>query len=103
MRGFVAAAIGLMMVVGSAQAEEDSCVPLATLAKSIMSGRQNGAEMSNMVGIIRDGKSSPEFKKLAKALIISAFESPRFSTEDMKGRSITDFQNKVYLECTKNS
>lgn len=73
----------------------ESCTSISGLAKSIMKARQNGGEMSVMMGI-------SEGNPLAKMLVKAAFEEPFYSTDEYKERAVIEFSNKVMLICMRD-
>ena len=78
---------------------EDTCELLSDLAKTIMTKRQDGASMTDMMAIVGDQDSAAS--KVTKAMIIGAYEVPAYSTDKVKQNAITDFSNQVALECYK--
>lgn len=85
-------------VFSGADEPATGCEVISRLAKSIMQARQSGVSMSEMMGI---AARDEDFKALAEALVIDAYDSPRYSTDGMKQRSIEDFENNVFLQCIK--
>lgn len=83
-------------------AEDDwyaRCESLASLAEVVMRNRQDGVAMSKMM------KNTPKtiFKSVIESLIITAYDTPRFSTKKMQQRATEDFRDEIYLECIKQS
>lgn len=68
------------------------CREIGTLAESIMTNRQNGTSIVQMMDIA-DGNG------LAQSLVVAAYEEPRFSTPRYQAESISDFRDRAYLEC----
>lgn len=62
-----------------------------TVAFLIMSSRQNGENIGQMI------KESPK----SKGLIMRAYEQPRFDSDEYKKKAIKDFENEIILECLK--
>jgi len=73
-----------------------TCGSVGELATTIMESRQSGVSMAKMMGAV-----SGEENSLAEKLIISAYDSPRYSTERMQKRTVEEFRDEVYLECVK--
>lgn len=78
----------------------DTCAAMQRLAKSIMTARQNGFAMSDMMSK-SDASGDAIVKKLDESLIIYAYSLPRYSTNEMQQKSIEDFGNDTYLQCAK--
>ena len=72
------------------------CSSVSTTAKEIMKARQNGVAMSKLIEIFKK-----EDAAIFRRLTISAYESPRYSTEAMQEKSIQDFENEAFLDCYK--
>ena len=75
----------------TAQAES-YCAQLGQLAYNVMSHRQAGTTMSELMGMV-------EGDKLAIALVRDAYNEPRFSTPEFKQKSMQDFRNDVEALC----
>lgn len=79
----------------AAQTESDYmelCREISTLAESIMSNRQSGTSIVQMMDIA-DGNG------LAQSLVAAAYEEPRYSTPQYQAEAISDFRDQAYLEC----
>lgn len=83
---------------GQAVAGQGSCEVIGILAKSVMSARQGGVPMQDVLG---HGGDSKEVDELTRLLAIAAYEQPRFSSKDYQDRATTEFQNQMYLACMK--
>lgn len=99
--------LALVFVVGNTDAQastelndQDGCELLGSLSKAIMSARQRNMPMQDLM---RDffGDNS-QFDNVARGIVIDAYETPLFNTEQNKKVAITEFQNKWYLECVKS-
>lgn len=53
--------------------------------------------MSQMMEVEID----PKIKIHVDNLIIMAYDSPRYSTEEMQKRSVDEFRDQAYLSCAK--
>lgn len=71
-------------------------------AKYIMEARQNGAPMSDAMKIASNGDSGPKLKELMRSIVVSAYETPRFGSKQLKDSAVSEFENKVYLSCIKS-
>jgi hypothetical protein len=74
----------------------ESCGNFGKVAKMIMEKRQSGASMAKMMEAITDIDNS-----VVEMMIMSAYDRPRYSTEQMQQRTIEEFRDDVYLECVK--
>lgn len=78
-----------------AQETKDPCIIWGELAATIMELRQEGVNMGSAMGVTDN--------ELARMLVIAAYETPRFSTEDYKQQAIQDFANEVMTICYKET
>jgi len=72
----------------------EQCRRYEEFAETLMQGRQAGVPMSTALGTTDN--------ELLNHLVVSAYEKPRYGTENMQQREVEDFRNEVYLECIKN-
>jgi hypothetical protein len=85
-------ALTLLATPLAAETEGHPCEMLGGLAAQIMEARQVGVPLSDMMRISADSE-------LIQALTISAYQSPRFSTDAYRQEAITDFRNEVEVMC----
>lgn len=90
--GLLPLALVMAGLVGQANAEPASCESVGLLAQTVMEARQSGVAMQDVM----QGAN-----ELTKQLLIAAYEQPPYVSAAAKQRSITNFQNDVYLECVK--
>ena len=76
------------------------CEAVDRLAKSIMEARQSGAALSDMLKVL-DGPNNKTTGPFVRAVVMEAFEQPRYSTESMQQKTITEFANQQMLMCVK--
>lgn len=80
--------------VAQAATHDDSyCQIAGGLASEIMTGRQSGRDMAQMLAATK-GEAS-------RYMVVSAFEQPRYRTEEAQTRAIQEFKNAMFLECVK--
>lgn len=96
----VSIALSAASFPSGAATREDFCQTVGNLAKEIMSARQAGLPMQGMMKAVDKAGVTKE-SEATKLLVIAAYERPRYSTEEVKSEVITEFQNKVFLECVK--
>ena len=77
------------------------CGAMSELAGNIMKMRQNGVPMVTAMEI--SDKADPSIKDFVAALILAAYEQPRFSVEENRQNAALDFQNMVALQCYKSA
>lgn len=76
------------------------CKSTAGAANAIMSSRQKGVAMTEMMDKVV-GTAEPAIKDIIKAFVIDAYNKPRFDTPEYQQKSILDFENYAYLTCIK--
>ena len=74
-----------------------ACGNVGDLATDIMKSRQSGLSMAKMMEAVAQVGENP----LVDEMIISAYDSPRYSTERMQKRAVEEFRDKFYLDCVK--
>jgi hypothetical protein len=72
-----------------------TCTQIERIAELIMEHRQAGQSMSKLL------KLSPPGIKTMDAIVIDAFEKPRFSVQSNKAETIENFKSKWFLSCYK--
>lgn len=77
--------------------EKSTCQQFEKMAELIMKSRQAGISMSEVMGVSKISEI-----ELARKMVIAAYESPRYQTEEMKQRAIEEFKNEAYLQCIKS-
>jgi len=74
---------------------ETNCESVAGFAETVMEARQKGVSLVKMMQATDN--------KLLQAIIMEAYETPRYSTEEYQARKIGEFRDSWYLACLKNS
>lgn len=95
----------LTFLAGNALADdtETGCHELGEMSKSVMLARQAGVPISKVLDTAKRNSPDPVVLQLLKAIIIEAYEKPRFDTEAIKERVISEFGNSVEVACLKSS
>jgi len=73
--------------------EQHICETLGDVAYKVMELRQGGVPMSTVMQI--------SDSELVQAIIVDAYDQPRFSTDSYKQNAMNDFRNYVEVECYK--
>lgn len=95
-----AMALLVMALPGYAIAEEakgwrELCSETGDLARKIMTARQGGFSMDSMFALVGDSE-------MGQDIVISAYETPRYSTAKMQDRAVSEFANQTQLQCIKS-
>lgn len=81
-------------------AQNKVCKALGTTAKMVMTERQIGHSMSDLIYLIDTHfQDDPSLIKLMHKMIEKAYAAPRFLTPAAQERAIQDFSNDMYLHC----
>ena len=93
MKGFIFFLLFTYINVAHAEGDpkESECNFFGWQAEMIMEYRQDGVNMGDVI------EKFPSDKEL----VVSAYERPRFNTEENKRKSIQDFTNETILKCYK--
>lgn len=89
----------------------ERCGMLETAARATMTARQTGKSMLEVrrssEKLRAESGMDPELSRLMgnlmDALLIDAYERPRFSSDESQQRAIEDFANTYYLQCFKDA
>jgi len=93
-------AVVVLGLTGQAVAsKEEFCAGVSGLAEEIMGVRQNGVPISKLVEAISKLDQEPQLKEYTKKIIVTAYDEPRWSTEQHKQQAVTEFGNMTYITC----
>lgn len=82
---------------------QEICKVVGDMAESVMTQRQDGAKMSDMLRIYGEELAAvPEAVDHITKLTLLAFEQPLFSTEESKREAVIEFRNQSELTCFKS-
>lgn len=73
-----------------------TCEKISKLARSIMTARQEGIDMAQMMH-----PGGEEASDAARTLVLAAYDLPRYSSPEYVQRASDDFANDAYLACIK--
>lgn len=76
------------------------CSTLGKTAELILDLRESGMPLSRVLELTTT--SEPEMAKVAREMVLAAYDLPRFSTPAMKERQSQDFRNQVELMCFRS-
>jgi len=93
----VIAALSAPAMAADFKQKENSCKLNALMAGVIMQSRQAGVEMSEAVDVFTKHNLSKEYYPM----VLAAYEHPRYTSEEIKRSTITEFKNSIYLQCMK--
>lgn len=83
-----------------AMSKDEACAQMGGAAESVMRARQNGIAMQKVLDVINDTQSGAG-KDGFRAIVMMAYDQPRFNTEENKKRAVDDFRDQVQLYCMK--
>jgi hypothetical protein len=103
MRNVIKAVVVVAAFVGmtnAALANDGTCDRMSNLSKQIMTNRQNGVSLNEMMSTLNSVNNSA-LKTVTKTMVLDAYEHPRYNTATVKQRTIDEFANKYMLMCVK--
>jgi len=91
----ITAIIATIILASNVQAQTniDMCSKIGDLVESIMVKRQSGAPLTTM---LKANKS-----KSMQKVIVDAYDTPRFASQEMITKTAGTFRNKYELACIK--
>jgi len=92
--------IFVVMMLVSGVAFGRNCENTDQIAQVVMSARQNGVAMADMIAAA-DKSSDKKEAIFFKTLIIMAYDRPGYSVSDNQQKAIVDFRNDIYSMCVK--
>lgn len=104
---FVASVVAFGLSFGSVATAGNSvyCQSVSETAYTFQKARQSGVSMAKMIEIAEQANDgTPTGKVLAgalRAMVIRAYEVPRYSSEVFKQRAMEDFRDQEALRCLK--
>lgn len=92
----------LCLTAGPAFAQEDFCLEMGGIARTIMDMRQTGVPIDRSIKSIGAIKPpTEEIGATVRAMIVDAYDEPRYSTPAMQDRAVTEFANRTTVDCLK--
>ena len=76
------------------------CKSSAKTAKAIMTKRQAGVPMSEMMDKVV-ATADNNIKEMLRTLVVSAYSEHAYGSEDVQSKTITEFENRTYVNCLK--
>jgi hypothetical protein len=81
-----------------AEAQDNPCAMVGEMGEKIMSIRQMGGNMSDLMGPLMALDQGPE-RDIAIAMVKDAYAQPRYNLPDFQQQAINDFRNGVEALC----
>ena len=81
---------------------EDFCERIGGLAEAVMSARQRGVTLSQIMTKFdpnREGADSPEVDEIIRDMALIAYQQSQYSTPDIRNQVIADFRNEHETAC----
>jgi hypothetical protein len=75
------------------------CPVMGDISANLMGARQDGKVLSDAMRGMEGSLSDPLLGPIVRAMIIAAWERPRFSTQEYKDRAVVDFRNEIETQC----
>lgn len=91
--------LALLASPASANEPMELCAALGTMAENIMIARQNDVPISVSLGITNNVEEP--YKSLATSVILDAYRSPGYSSQEMQDRAAKAFRNRWEVRCVE--
>ena len=90
--------LALMTGVAHAATKEtvEKCTTISKLAEAVMTKRQEGIAMSDLMKAANDGTAGGDF---VTKMITAAYQVNRYNTQQVQQREIADFRDQYFLAC----
>jgi hypothetical protein len=96
MKKFIVTILLTLVVTTSAFANELICEKIRQLSENIMKNRQQGVPINKMIDI---ANSEPKVASLMKAIVMDAYNQPKYQTAKYKQEAVVEFANRQYVTC----
>lgn len=80
-------------------AEIAACADMGQIADAIMTARQSGRSMSDIIALTTGRDYAQPVIDLVQGLAVIAYQSPRYRSDRVQQEAIQDFRNMVESEC----
>jgi hypothetical protein len=87
-----------VMLAMPLSAQDNPCAAIGEMGEKIMSIRQIGGNMSDLMGPLMALDQGPE-RDIAIAMVKDAYAQPRYNMPDFQRQAINDFRNGVEALC----
>jgi len=94
MKTFITAAL-IAAFPFAASSQDLTCADFGDMAENIMTARQNGVPLSQLMDALGELRSFELFEKL----VMLAYQEPRYSTKAVQNSTIEDYRNLWELGC----
>ncbi len=98
MKTIIALALLVLSTPALAMDRHEYCSLVSDNAEAVMQARQGGVAMAKAMEFAQEGG---EMAETFKILVVAAYKEPRYQTDEMKLRSVQDFRNAAYMECSQ--
>jgi len=86
----------------SPKEQVELCSYMGTIAEVIMTQRQLGTPITEMLETSVKNASSPAIMELTKRMTIHAYDHARLESQDAIDKTVADFRNGYELACIKD-
>lgn len=99
----IAMSIALASTGIAAESALEGCAKVATMANEMMSSRQSGVPMAQVMTAYTfpNDNQEEDGKKMYEDMVIDAYSRRRAHTDHNQRRMVEDFENDIYLSCIR--
>ncbi|PTW84005.1 hypothetical protein DBL07_25885 [Achromobacter mucicolens] len=98
----VALAILTTPISAQTSIADDPCQLAGTMARTIMTMRHAGVSFPAARAKINEQMEPIRLPDLVDAMLVEAYDSPRYTGESARKRAVQEFENKWYVGCFKS-
>ena len=91
--------LALLLAASFSTHADERCTIYGQLAEVTMRGRQAGMTLEAMMEFSREKQPNSAIGDTHRAMILDAYEQPRYQGETMQQRAIAEFANKRLVAC----
>ncbi len=96
MKKIIFLAVLFAVTVTNSYAEKVDCATISKMASAIMSARQAGVPITDIMKITSDNQGVNNLRDL---YVKRAYSTSRFYSTEMQEHAVVEFGNSAYLEC----
>lgn len=97
----IGAALALTLAASTPEPSmvERVCAQKASIARTVMEGRQEGFPVEEALEIAR---TAPEVaREYWREQVLAAYDLPRYSSAQYQRRAVEDFGNEAFMDCMR--
>jgi hypothetical protein len=95
-------AVLLVAVISLGAHAQNPCMVVSDMAKAMMTNRQAGVPLSEIIAKMDADKEMPEsVRTMMTSIVMAAYDEPKFNSPDNQQEAINEFSSAMMLQCMK--